>query len=140
MPIVQPDPKLRVEAAFVALVKECVGLTTTTVICGSDRQTQVDPPYIMCWAESVETRSLDFIVVKMLVTLVTNIDDTSTEDRMAEAGRLFEHLHTGRIYETNDVRILGWNRPVPREASSGQETGDTLVLLAGVHLATWTGP
>ena len=140
MAIVQPDPKLRVEKAFVALVGDCAELTTTTIVCGSDRQTNVDPPYIMCWAESVETRSLDFIIVKMQVVLVTNIDDTTNAARMAEAGRLFEHLHTGRLYETNDVRILGWSRPIPREASSGQETGDSLILYAGVQLATWTEP
>lgn len=131
-----PDPKLRIEAAFVDLMKTSDLLDTKVIVQASDREVAVGPTYIMCWAQEVTPRSADMFVVKMQVVLVTNIDDTTNADRMAEAGRMFEHLAIGRSFQSGGARILGWSRPVPREASDGQETGDSLIFMAGIQINT----
>ncbi len=131
-----PDPKLRIEAAFVDLLKTSDTIETKTIVSASDREVTVSAPYIMCWAQRVDPRSTEHFVVEMQIVLVTNIDDTTNALRMAEAGRIYEHIANSRVFETGDAKILGWSRPVPREASSNQETADSLVFTAGVQINT----
>jgi hypothetical protein len=122
------DPKLRIENAFVEFVRPVY----PNVFRASDREADVVPPYVMCWAENVEPRGENIFKVSMRILLVTHIDDGTNSERSNAAGRLFDRFLNPTQFAYDGVAVLGWSRPMPRELSSEQKTGDSLDFTAGV--------
>lgn len=129
-----PETKLQIEAAFAAYLAPVF----TNVARASDREIEVSTPYVMCWAEDCGPRVRGHFAVRMQIVLVTNIDDTTTEDRAAMAALVFNRLIDPQQFSYDGVKVFGWSRPTPKEASAGQNTGDSLVFTAGVEVGPAT--
>lgn len=129
MPLL-PDAKLQIEAAFAAYIQPVF----PNVVRASDREVEVDTPYAMCWAEDCGPRVRGHFAVRMQVVLVTNIDDTTTAQRAEMAKTLFNRLIDPVQFSYDGVKVFGWSRPTPKEASTGQNAGDSLVFTAGVEV------
>jgi hypothetical protein len=130
------------ERAIVSFLKEpdsANDLTGVDIECGSNRDARVGPTHIFALCRELRHNGSGVYVADVAVTLVTNIDDTSNEERRRLRdrvnGRLNKPTEDRSFVDTDTwMRCHGWFVTGPTEVSEGSNDaiGDVFALTVGL--------
>lgn len=130
-------PNLQLERALVSLLKDEPDLADLAIVPASDRSVLVPPLHCFVYCDTCDPQLPSGPIYKanVAVTLVTNIDEHTTEERQAWWTKVMAALRRDppeQEFDREGITVKGWSIKVVGEISQGQQTGDVARLTVGL--------